>query len=177
MASQRPPAGGRLNVDRVTAAILSGRGIDIGTILGSYEPMNGMGPSYETNVPDLVMRDEFGAPDLTAHSSGAYFTTNTYETSDTVSLHGPSSLGGDEVGHPLVMVHHVNLSETAAEAAVGRRLDEIVEVAGHDRVAQLADAIVTKVQNGDARPSGGNAYVHIHLDPAWRAMAMPDYND
>ena len=173
----RPPAGEALHVDCVTRAVLGARDIDIGTILGSYDPMNGTGPGYETNVPGLVLRDEFGAPDLTARSDGSFATTSTYETSEAISLHGPSPLGGDSIGDPLVMVHHVNLSETAAQAAVGRRLREVVDTAAHPRLATLAEAVVTGVHNGDARPTGGSAYVHIHLDPAWRKMRMPDYTD
>jgi hypothetical protein len=172
MAGMRTLSGAKLAVDCVTAAILSARGMDMGTIVGCYEPMNGTGPNYETNVPELVLRDEFGAPDLTALGDGGYATTNTYATSERVSLHGPTSLGGDEIEDPLVMVHHVNLAETAVAAAPGRRLDEVVDVGSHRDLAPLAGRTVTRVVNGDSRPEGGAAYVHIHLAPAWRTMTM-----
>lgn len=176
MMPQRPPSGAELKVDRVTAAILGMRDIDIGTILGSYEPMNGKGPGYETNVPGLVMRDEFGAPDLVVHPDGGFATTNTYWTSDAVSLHGPAQERDGGITDPLVMVNGHNLSETLLGAAPGRTLAEVVDISRTPALSALARAVITSVVNGDARPGGGIAFCHIHLDPAWRTTTIPDYN-
>lgn len=123
----------------------------------------------------LYRLDEIMAPSLVRVGGDLVATAASARLTGDVTIYGADvrGRGADRAAtDPLVMIHHVQLGETIASAAAGLRLDQVLDVACHPTLAALADATVLRIVDGDARPSGGHCFVHVHVEPEWEEIEV-----
>lgn len=152
-----------IRIDVATRAILAQEGVVLRDAIERYTQTYS---GYECNDDGMVRLDEFAVPNLKRTTSDTYMAVDAYLRCEETTVYGATQKVDGSFHPPLVMVHHVNLGETVAAAAVGRRLREMITI-NHPVLERLAECTVLRVKNGDARPNGGDAYCHILLDPAW----------
>lgn len=151
-------------VDAVTRAILETEGATLQDVIHRYDQTY---DGYECNDEGLVRHDEFAVPELRRTTSETYIALNAYlRCGGGATLYGVDQNADGTYRDPLVMVHDVNLGETAGLAAVGRPLRDVVTLS-HPALELLGGHTVTAVVDGDARATGGHAFCHIHLGAAW----------
>lgn len=157
-----------IRVDVVTRAILAQEGITLQSEIHRYSQSY---DGYECNDSTLVRLDDFAPPELKRTTSDTYMAIHAYRRCDEVTVYGPDQRADGSWRDPLVMVHGIHLGETVGTAAVGRPLRDLIETT-HPVLARLADHPVSAVVDGDARPTGGEAFCHIQLDPDWRTETV-----
>lgn len=151
----------RARTDVVTRAIVAHLGHDLQKVLDGCRERENQGlVDHVVDLPWLV-GTRHQMPSFSARPDGVHLALGArLQIMDDVTVfgEGPNSEG------PMVMVIGTLLSDTILATAPGRRLAEVVDTGAHDLLAQLGDAVVADVENGDTRTTGGSAFCRIMIE-------------